>query len=84
MLPASALPTLSKEEAAEQLTMAGEMLIGSSLAMQSIFKQIALVAGSDVPVLITGESGTGKELVAAAIHAHSRRRSAFRAGLWLC
>jgi two-component system nitrogen regulation response regulator GlnG len=44
--------------------------------MQAIFKQIALVAGSDVPVLITGESGTGKELVAAAIHAHSRRREA--------
>jgi two-component system nitrogen regulation response regulator GlnG len=51
-------------------------LIGSSLAMQAIFKQIALVAASDVPVLITGESGTGKELVAQAIHAHGRRRAA--------
>jgi DNA-binding NtrC family response regulator len=51
-------------------------LIGSSLAMQAVFKQIALVAASDVPVLITGESGTGKELVAHAVHAHGRRKSA--------
>jgi two-component system nitrogen regulation response regulator GlnG len=41
--------------------------------MQELFKQIALVASTDVPVLITGESGTGKELVARAIHRHSRR-----------
>jgi two-component system nitrogen regulation response regulator GlnG len=52
------------------------MLIGTSLAMQAVFKQIALVAASDVPVLITGESGTGKELVAQAIHAHGRRKAA--------
>jgi two-component system nitrogen regulation response regulator GlnG len=44
--------------------------------MQAVFKQIALVAPSDVPVLITGESGTGKELVAHAIHRHSRRKDA--------
>ena len=42
--------------------------------MQELFKQIALVAPTDVPVLITGESGTGKELVARAIHRHSARR----------
>ncbi len=41
--------------------------------MQQVFRQIALVADSDLCVLITGESGTGKELVAAAIHRHSRR-----------
>ena len=29
--------------------------------MQELFKKIALVAPTDVPVLITGESGTGKE-----------------------
>jgi two-component system nitrogen regulation response regulator GlnG len=50
-----------------------EELIGRSLAMQNVFKRIALVAPRDASVLITGESGTGKELVARAIHRHSSR-----------
>jgi two-component system nitrogen regulation response regulator GlnG len=49
-------------------------LIGHSAPMQELFKQIALVAPTDVPVLITGESGTGKELVARAIHHHGPRK----------
>ncbi len=48
-----------------------ELLVGSSPAMQEVFRRIALVAERDVPVLITGESGTGKDLVARAIHEHS-------------
>jgi DNA-binding NtrC family response regulator len=51
-----------------------DAIIGSSPAMQELFKSIALVAPAGVPVLITGESGTGKELVARAIHRHSGRR----------
>lgn len=51
-----------------------ETLIGTSPAMHELFKSIALVAPTEVPVLITGESGTGKELVARAIHRHSARR----------
>lgn len=50
-------------------------LIGRSAAMQQAFRQIALVADSELSVLITGETGTGKELVAAAIHRHSSRSS---------
>ena len=49
-------------------------LIGSSASMQEVFKQIALAANSDLPILITGESGTGKELVARAIHQNSSRK----------
>lgn len=51
-----------------------EEMIGRSLAMQVVFKRIALVAPRDSCVLITGESGTGKELAARAIHRHSARR----------
>lgn len=53
-------------------TMNGELL-GASPAMQQVFKRIAIVAATDMSVLVTGESGTGKELVARAIHRHSRR-----------
>ena len=51
-------------------------IIGRSRAIQEIYRQIALVAQRNVPVLVTGESGVGKELVARAIH----RRSAAAQG----
>ena len=48
-------------------------LIGSSPAMQKIYKLVGQVARSDAAVLLIGESGTGKELVARAIYANSPR-----------
>jgi len=51
----------------------GPLLVGSSPAMQEVFKRIALVAPTDLPVLLTGQTGTGKELVARAIHSHGPR-----------
>jgi two-component system nitrogen regulation response regulator NtrX len=51
-------------------------MVGDSIAMQALRKQISVVAPTDGRVLIYGESGTGKELVAHAIHAESRRAAA--------
>lgn len=48
-------------------------IIGSSPAMQTVFKMIGQVAASDVTVMVTGESGTGKELIARAIFQNSLR-----------
>ena len=52
----------------------GVTLLGTSPAMQHLRREIDLVAGSDLTVLITGETGVGKELVAGAIHAASARK----------
>ncbi|KGH16858.1 transcriptional regulator [Comamonas thiooxydans] len=48
-------------------------LQGASPVMRQLQKDIALVAASDLCVLVTGETGTGKELVAQAVHAQSGR-----------
>ncbi len=51
-------------------------VVGSTPAMQQVFKVIAQVAPSRATVLLTGQSGTGKELLAAAIHHQSTRANA--------
>ncbi len=51
-----------------------ESIIGSSLAMQEVFRLIAKCAPTNSTVLITGESGTGKEMIARAIHYNSLRK----------
>ncbi len=48
-------------------------LIGQSREHQRLLEEIAVVAGSDLSVLISGETGVGKELVAQAIHSASPR-----------
>lgn len=50
-----------------------DQMVGESEAMQRVYGLVAMVADSDVTVLLTGESGTGKELVARAIHHKSTR-----------
>jgi len=50
-----------------------DAIIGQSLAIEAVRRQIKKVAALDVPVLIQGESGTGKELVARALHMYSQR-----------
>jgi two-component system, NtrC family, nitrogen regulation response regulator GlnG len=48
-------------------------IIGSSPAMQEVFRAIGRLSNSIMTVLLTGESGSGKELVARALHQHSPR-----------
>jgi transcriptional regulator with GAF, ATPase, and Fis domain len=48
-------------------------LVGQSPALETVSRQIDLVAGTDATVLILGESGTGKELVARELHRRSKR-----------
>ena len=50
-------------------------LVGQSPTMQQVRAQVARVARSEAPVLITGESGTGKELAARSVHRASLRAS---------
>ena len=47
--------------------------IGSSDAMQGIYKMVRNIGRSTATVFVTGESGTGKELCAQAIHDVSSR-----------
>ena len=51
-------------------------MVGDSVAMRALRKQISIVAPTDGRVLIYGESGTGKELVAHSIHSQSARAAA--------
>ena len=48
-------------------------LVGSSAAMQNVYRTVRQVAPSRATVLVTGESGTGKGEVARAIHQLSPR-----------
>ena len=60
-------------EAAVPKAVSDSAIVGRCETMQEVFKQIALVAGTEMPVLVQGETGSGKELVARAVHRYSRR-----------
>jgi DNA-binding NtrC family response regulator len=49
-------------------------LLGTSAAMQEVFRLIERVSPTEASVLLTGESGSGKELAAKWIHSRSSRR----------
>jgi DNA-binding NtrC family response regulator len=48
-------------------------IIGTSPALQAVFRLVEKVAPTSTNILIQGESGTGKELIARAIHHNSPR-----------
>ena len=50
-------------------------LVGRTPAMQGLYRLVARVMNTSMPVLVTGESGTGKSLIAKAIHDFSDRRN---------
>lgn len=50
-------------------------IIGTSQAMQQVFRRMRKITGTDSTILILGASGTGKELVARAIHYNSPRKN---------
>lgn len=50
-------------------------LVGRTPAMQALYRLVARVMNTDLPVLISGESGSGKSLIARAIHDFSDRRT---------
>lgn len=53
----------------------GDTIIGETTGLRAVMERVALVARSDVPVLIFGETGSGKELIARTIHERSPRRA---------
>ncbi|WP_417585865.1 nitric oxide reductase transcriptional regulator NorR [Nitrincola sp.] len=63
---------LSSQRSESQQNMAVE-IIGQSPVMQSLRREIEVVAKTDLTALVLGQTGTGKELVAEAIHAASLR-----------
>ncbi|MEP4198173.1 MAG: response regulator [Aliishimia sp.] len=72
---------LSQSQTIPRITDTGEErsedlpLVGRTAVMQSLYRVVARVMNTDLPVLIWGESGTGKSLIARAIHDFSDRRT---------
>ena len=50
-----------------------DLIIGSSKAMQEMYRVIGRLSQNDLTVMIYGESGTGKELVSKALHIFGKR-----------
>jgi DNA-binding NtrC family response regulator len=70
---ARALHKPTRDPSARPAAEADEAMVGTSAAMQEIFKRMSLLTSNELTVLITGESGVGKELVARGIHFNSPR-----------
>jgi len=65
--------TLSRELQRHAVETSGE-IVGTSPAILRLLEETAMVAASDLAVLVTGETGVGKERVAHQVHELSARR----------
>jgi DNA-binding NtrC family response regulator len=63
----------SRGESDDSTSYRFENIIGTSPAMQKVYRLIARCAPTSSTVMLRGESGTGKELIARAIHFNSLR-----------
>ncbi|WP_321368552.1 sigma-54 dependent transcriptional regulator [uncultured Desulfuromusa sp.] len=72
---------LRSESVASKKNTSFRNMVGSSPAMQEVFRKIRLYASSDAAIIITGETGAGKELVAQALHEESQRHDKIFAAL---
>lgn len=70
----SAKKSVSKLDVAHG-TLSSDFVEGKSKISKKLHEYIALVAPTDMSILIRGESGTGKEYVARSIHLQSKRAS---------
>ncbi len=71
--PAAGQPVAPRPSAGGTNAPVAEFVEGTSVAARKLHEYIALVAPTDMSVLIRGESGTGKEYVARSIHGLSKR-----------
>ena len=62
-----------KDDASE--TENGLPLVGKSAPMQGVYRLVARLMNTDLPILVSGESGTGKSLIAKVLHRFSDRRN---------
>ena len=53
----------------------GLPLVGKSAPMQGVYRLVARLMNTDLPILVSGESGTGKSLITKVLHSFSDRRN---------
>lgn len=68
--PAAPTPAPAPAPAASD----GTALIGATPAMQSLFREVARVVATDLPIVIAAEPGAGRSTLARALHMLGERR----------